>query len=154
MWVKGKRGILETNINRISLAEREVVPDKILNTFKSVSSSDRTRRMKRLNPEAVMSTCSGSREQYIHLSGPPSPSAWVFPGTRNSWIPWIAICITGKLESVHSFFYSVIAVEPRLSARHCAWSLAFLYMESRVDLPGTSVLGRPFWSLHQCKVPT
>lgn len=41
--------------------KREVIPDKLLNPFKSVSSSDRTMRMKSSNTEAVRNVCSRSR---------------------------------------------------------------------------------------------
>lgn len=41
--------------------QREVIADKLLNPFKSVSSSNRTMRMKSSNTEAVRNVCPRSR---------------------------------------------------------------------------------------------
>lgn len=48
-----RKGTVCRKISMKSHFQREVIPDKLLNPFKSVSSSDRTMRMKSSNEEAV-----------------------------------------------------------------------------------------------------
>lgn len=50
-----------------SYFQREVIPDKLLNPFKSVSSSDRTTSMKSSNTEAVRNVLGREGNTFISL---------------------------------------------------------------------------------------
>lgn len=151
MWWNGKIRILEANFK--SNLTFCVVSDKTHNPFKSVSSSDRTVRMKIFPPhKPVMSTYSGSRDKCIHISVPPAfmPSLWVLStifclsdfqkrGThsfsRQHLLVWELACVCSFLHLLIVYWAS-----PR------AWYGSLYPTQSRYSCAETP----PFPSLQQC----